>query len=55
MVANRQQTIPPLENGDRLTRHEFKRRDAVMPNLKNAELIEGIVSMPLVFKLQAKK
>src|SRR2546423_7074363 len=38
--------IPPLENGDRLTRAEFERRYAAMTNLKKAELIEGIVYMP---------
>ncbi|MBW4505262.1 MAG: Uma2 family endonuclease [Scytonematopsis contorta HA4267-MV1] len=37
--------IPPLENGDRLTRHEFERRYAGMPHIKKAELIEGIVYM----------
>ena len=31
------------ENGDKLTRHEFERRYQAMPNLKKAELIEGIV------------
>lgn len=36
-------TIPTLENGDRLTRAEFERRYYKMPNLKKAELIEGIV------------
>jgi Uma2 family endonuclease len=35
--------IPPLENGDRLTRAEFMRRYDAMPNLKKAELIEGVV------------
>jgi hypothetical protein len=35
--------IPPLENGDRLTSHEFERRYHAMPNLKKAELIEGVV------------
>lgn len=39
-------TIPPLENGDRLSRTEFERRYNVMPHLKKAELIEGIVYMP---------
>ncbi|MFM7424183.1 MAG: Uma2 family endonuclease [Elainella sp.] len=34
-----------LENGDRLTREEFERRYAAMPNLKKAELIEGVVYM----------
>ncbi|MGB0561552.1 MAG: Uma2 family endonuclease [Spirulinaceae cyanobacterium] len=36
---------PPLENGDRLTRPVFEARYAAMPNLKKAELIEGIVHM----------
>ena len=35
--------IPPLENGDRLTRAEFERRYDAMPHLKKAELIEGEV------------
>ncbi|MGB3533875.1 MAG: Uma2 family endonuclease [Microcoleaceae cyanobacterium] len=38
-------TIPCLENGDRLTRGEFERRYHAMPQLKKAELIEGIVYM----------
>ncbi|MCW6034914.1 Uma2 family endonuclease [Spirulina subsalsa FACHB-351] len=38
-------TISPLENGDKLTRREFERRYNAMPNLKKAELIEGIVYM----------
>jgi Uma2 family endonuclease len=37
--------IQPLENGDRLTRAEFERRYDAMPNLKKAELIEGLVYM----------
>lgn len=37
--------ISPLENGDKLTRQEFERRYHAMPNLKKAELIEGIVYM----------
>ena len=39
-------TIPPLENGDRLTRAEFERRYEAMPELKKAELIEGVVHVP---------
>src|SRR5215204_5218448 len=35
--------VPPLENGDRLTRPEFERRYEAMPHLKKAELIEGVV------------
>jgi Uma2 family endonuclease len=38
--------IPPLENGDRLTRAEFERRYTAMPGVKKAELIEGVVYMP---------
>ncbi len=38
--------VPPLENGDRLTRAEFERRYAAMPHVKKAELIEGVVYMP---------
>lgn len=38
--------LPPLENGDRLTRYEFERRYEAMPHIKKAELIEGVVSMP---------
>jgi Uma2 family endonuclease len=35
--------LPPLESGDRLTRHEFERRYQAMPHVKKAELIEGVV------------
>lgn len=38
--------VPPLENGDRLTRSEFERRYEAMPRLKKAELIEGVVHIP---------
>jgi hypothetical protein len=38
--------IPPLENGDQLTREEFERRYQAMPHVKKAELIEGEVYMP---------
>lgn len=48
--------LPPLENGDRLTRYEFERRYHAMPELKKAELIEGIVYMasPLRFRPHAE-
>jgi Uma2 family endonuclease len=36
-------TVPPLESGDHLSRAEFERRYAAMPELKKAELIEGVV------------
>jgi Uma2 family endonuclease len=38
--------MPPLENGDELTRDEFERRYDAMPDLKGAELVEGVVYMP---------
>ncbi|MCP2727215.1 Uma2 family endonuclease [Limnofasciculus baicalensis] len=38
-------TIPPLENGDKLTRAEFERRYEAMAEVKKAELIEGVVYM----------
>lgn len=37
--------IPPLENGDRLTREEFHRRYEAMPENVKAELINGVVYM----------
>ncbi|UKO98620.1 Uma2 family endonuclease [Nostoc sp. UHCC 0870] len=49
-------TLPPLENGDKLTRVEFERRYDAMPEVKKAELIEGIVYMasPLRFRSHGK-
>ena len=35
--------LPPLRTGDRLTAEEFERRFDAMPDLKKAELIEGVV------------
>jgi Uma2 family endonuclease len=37
--------VPPLQQGDRLTRDEFLRRYEAMPELKKAELVEGKVYM----------
>ena len=37
--------LPPLESGDRLTRAEFERRYEAMPEVKRAELINGVVYM----------
>lgn len=42
---NGNKKIPPLENGDRLTRAEFERRYEAMPKKVKAELIEGVVYM----------
>ena len=44
--------VPPLENGDRLTRLEFERRYEAMPRLRKAELIEGVVYMPSPVRLR---
>jgi len=43
---------PLLENGDRLSRAEFERRYHLMPEVKKAELIEGIVYMPSPARLK---
>jgi Uma2 family endonuclease len=40
------EVVPPLRAGDRLTAAEFERRYDAMPDLKKAELIEGVVYMP---------
>jgi Uma2 family endonuclease len=37
---------PPLNAGDRLPRAEFERRYQAHPEIKRAELIEGVVYMP---------
>lgn len=36
-------TLPPLENGDQLTRQEFEHRYAAMAEDQKAELLEGCV------------
>jgi Uma2 family endonuclease len=41
-----QQKVPPLVAGDNLSVEEFLRRWEAMPNLKRAELIEGVVYIP---------
>ncbi len=43
--------IPVLENGDRLTRCEFERRYVARPDIRKAELIEGVVRMPSPVRL----
>ncbi|MBT9317554.1 Uma2 family endonuclease [Leptothoe spongobia] len=49
--ANQSVLSPPeLENGDHLSRDEFERRYAAMPNLKKAELIEGVVYVPAALR-----
>ncbi len=44
-ILKPQNKIPPLENGDQLTRIEFEQRYEQTPHVKKAELIEGIVYM----------
>ncbi len=46
LESTRDDAVPPLEDGARLSRVEFERRYVAMTGLKKAELIEGIVSMP---------
>jgi Uma2 family endonuclease len=48
---DRDSQIPPLETGDRLSRAEFERRYDAMPDLKKAELIEGVVYLPSPVRL----
>jgi Uma2 family endonuclease len=38
--------LPPLHAGDRLSRFEFERRYEAHPEIKKAELIDGVVYMP---------
>lgn len=38
--------VPRLENGDRLNRLEFERRYSAWPDVKKAELVEGVVYLP---------
>ena len=44
--ASRSDAVPALANGDHLDRLEFERRYNAMPEVKKAELIEGVVYMP---------
>ncbi len=62
MVANPTQSqekresakpVPPLENGDRLTRAEFERRYEASAHIKYAELIEGVVYVAAALRLES--
>jgi hypothetical protein len=46
------QRIPPLAAGDKLTRAEFLRRWEAHPEIKNAELLGGIVYLPSPVSVQ---
>jgi Uma2 family endonuclease len=45
--------IPPLENGDRLTRQEFERRYQAMPKTTKAERIEGVVYVAAALRFRS--
>jgi hypothetical protein len=45
-ITTPSQNLPILENGDRVTSEEFERYYHQMPNVKKAELIEGVVYVP---------
>ena len=57
MVQSSPRSIPRsialLENGDRLSRDEFERRYAVMPEACKAELIEGMVYMAAALRFKS--
>jgi Uma2 family endonuclease len=42
-VAMPRVAVPPLESGDHLTREEFHRRYLTSPEIRRAELIDGVV------------
>jgi Uma2 family endonuclease len=52
MKSSKIDPIPRLENGDRVTRPEFEHRYHQMPNVKKAELIEGVVYLPSPLRYQ---
>jgi Uma2 family endonuclease len=45
--------VPPLESGDRLSRVEFERRYAAAPQIKKAELIEGVVYVAAALRFRS--
>jgi Uma2 family endonuclease len=52
-MPNQILSIPPLENGDRLSRTEFERRYQAMPQIQKAELIEGVVYMASPLRIKS--
>ena len=46
ITSTASECTPELRAGDRLSRLEFERRYAASPDVKKAELIEGVVYMP---------
>jgi hypothetical protein len=45
-MATRAKVPVSLESGDHLTREEFHRRYSMRPDIKKAELVEGVVFVP---------
>ncbi len=52
-IPSQLKLLPPLENGDRLNCYEFERRYDAMPQLKKAELIEGVVYMAAALRFKS--
>jgi Uma2 family endonuclease len=46
-MATMTDTMLPLESGDRLTREEFHRRYCTRPDIKKADLVDGVVYIPM--------
>jgi Uma2 family endonuclease len=53
VIPNASIALPPLENGDRLSRVEFERRSSKTPDHREAELIEGIVYMAAALRFNS--
>jgi hypothetical protein len=55
-MATTAETLPPLESGDRLTREEFHRRYCARPDIRKAELVQGVVyvASPVRFQVHDK-
>ncbi|HTL89336.1 MAG TPA: Uma2 family endonuclease [Leptolyngbya sp.] len=51
--SNLKASVPRLENGDRLSRHEFERRYAAASHPKKAELIEGVVYVAAALRFKS--
>ncbi len=51
-MATVETQVPPLVEGQRLSRDEFLRRWEAMPQVKRAELIKGVVHMPSPLNLE---
>ncbi len=50
--SSRAQSSPPLNSGDRLSRAEFHRRYLAQPEIKKAELIEGVVYVASLVRIK---